>query len=97
MNESVRLCAVGALALTIAACGTHQAADEGAADSETRPQVAIEVQNQNFYDSRVYVVEVGRTTRQRLGNVPGTDIRVSPGDELVLSVTATTHQLRFRG
>jgi hypothetical protein len=124
MNESVKLCAVGALALMIAACGTHQAADEGAADSETRPQVTIEVQNQDFYDARVYMVEAGRTARQRLGNVPGNGrrtlsfrveptrvrfvidfigggelttefIRVSPGDELVLSVTANTHQLRY--
>jgi hypothetical protein len=126
MNESVKLCAVGALALMTAACGTQQAADEAPADTETRPQVTVEVQNQNFYDARVYMVEAGRTTRQRLGNVPGNGrrtlsfrveptrvrfvidfigggelttefIRVSPGDGLVLSVTANTHQLRFRG
>ncbi|UCC83746.1 MAG: hypothetical protein JSW46_02090 [Gemmatimonadota bacterium] len=126
MNEPVKLCAVGVVALMIAACGPQQTADEAPADTEARPQVTIEVQNQNFYDARVYVVEAGRTARRRLGAVPGNErrtlsfrvepmrvrfvvdfigsgelttefIQVSPGDELVLSVTARTHQLRIRG
>ncbi|NIN72747.1 MAG: hypothetical protein GTO46_12655 [Gemmatimonadetes bacterium] len=124
MNATVKLCAVGALTLTVAACAARQAADEGAAVGGTGREVTIEVENQNFYDARIYVVEYGR--RRRLGSVPGhgtrvfqfrvdptevrfvidfigsgqltTNIRnVRPGDELLLTVTATTHRLRYRG
>ncbi|MGD2218278.1 MAG: hypothetical protein PVJ64_16090 [Gemmatimonadales bacterium] len=124
MNAAARLCGVGALTLTVAACGTRQAADEGAAPGGTGREVTIEVENQNFYDARIYVLEYGR--RRRLGSVPGNGTRtfqfrvdptevlfiidfigsdqlttntvtVNPGDDLELTVTATTQRLRFRG
>lgn len=123
MKTAARLLAVGALALVNAACGAGQAGVEGPEPGLAR-EVSIEVENQNFNDARIYLLEFGRRTR--LGNVPGnttrvfrfrsvpqqvrfridfigggelttTGIEVSPGDELVLTVTSTAHRLRFRG
>lgn len=124
MNTAAKLLAAGALAIVTAACGARQAGGEGPAEGEPTYEVTIEVQNQNFYDARVYVIEFGR--RRRLGGVPGnstrvfrfrteprevrffvdfigsgdlttTGLEVRPGDELVLTLTANSHRLRFRG
>jgi hypothetical protein len=123
MNTAAKLLAVSALALVNAACGARQAGVEGPEAGLAR-EVTIEVENQNFNDARIYLVEFGRRTR--LGNVPGnttrvfrfrsvpqqvrfrvdfigagefttTGIEISPGDELVLIVTSTSHRLRSRG
>ncbi len=122
MSAALKPIAFAVLTVAIVACGARRAADEGPAGG--RNEVMIEVENQNFYDARVYMVEFGR--RERLGSVPGnrsrtfsfrvqpgeirfivdfigsgqitTDgIEISPGDELVLTVTAGAHRLRFRG
>jgi hypothetical protein len=124
MKTAAKLLAVSALALMNAACGAPQAGGEGPAEAGPAREVTIEVENQNFNDARIYLVEFGRRTR--LGSVPGnttrvfrfrsvpqqvrfridfigggelstTGIEVSPGDELVLIVTSTSHRLRFRG
>lgn len=74
MKTTAKLVAVGALTAMTAACAAHQATDEGAAPGETGREVTIEVQNQNFYDARIYLIELG--TRTRLGNVSGNSTRV---------------------
>ncbi|NIM50985.1 MAG: hypothetical protein GTO22_17345 [Gemmatimonadales bacterium] len=123
MNTAAKLIAGGALAIVLPACGARQAGGEGPAEGEPAFEVTIEVENQNFYDARIYRIEFGRRTR--LGNVPGnstrvfrfrseptevqflidfigsgdlttTGVEVRPGDELVLTLTANTHRLRFR-
>lgn len=123
MKTAAKLLAIGALALVNAACGARQAGVEGPEPGPAR-EVTVEVENQNFYDARIYLLEFGRRTR--LGNVSGnstrvfrfrsppqevrfvidfigagelttTGIEVSPGDELVLTVTAAAHRLRLRG
>lgn len=122
MNAAVKPIGVGVLTVAIAACGARQAADQGSA-AEPAYEVTIEVENQNFYDARVYLLKFGR--RERLGSVSGNGARVfsfrvepgevrffvdfigsgefttrgmevSPGDELVLIVSAGSHRLRFR-
>lgn len=124
MNTAAKLLAIGALALVNAACGARQAGGEGPAEAGLAREVTLEVENQNFSDARIYLVEFGRRTR--LGNVLGNTTRVfrfrsvpqevrfvidfigggelmtdgvevSPGDELVLTVTPTAHRLRLRG
>ena len=116
--------ALAALALVMSACGAGQAGTEGSAEAEPSRDVTLEVENQNFYDARIYLLESG--TRTRLGSVPGNDtrsfrfrartdeaqfvvdfvgggeftttsIQVSPGDRVVLSVTASSHRFRFGG
>ena len=123
MNTVAKLLAVGGLAIVSAACGAGQAGVEGQEPGLAR-EVTIEVENQDFNDARIYLVEFGRRTR--LGTVPGnstrvfrfhsvpqqvrfridfigggefttTGIEVSPGDELMLTVTAAAHRLRLRG
>ena len=123
MNAMAKLIAVGALTTMTAACASRQAADEGAAAGQTGREVTLEVQNQNFYDARIYLIELG--VRTRLGNVSGNSTRefrfgveqteiqilvdfigggefttesmvVNPGEELLLIVTANSHQLRNR-
>jgi hypothetical protein len=124
MKSVVVPLAVGALALVLSACGAGQAGSEGSAEAEPSRDVALEVENQNFYDARVYLLESG--TRTRLGSVPGnstgsfrfrsridearffidfvgggqfttTSVQVSPGDQLILTVTASSHRFRFGG
>jgi hypothetical protein len=116
--------AISALALVMSACGAGRAGSEGSAEAEPSLEVTLEVENQNFYDARIYVLESG--TRTRLGSVPGnstqafrfrarieqaqfvvdfvgsgefttTPIQVSPGDRVVLTVTASSHRFRFGG
>jgi hypothetical protein len=116
--------AVSAVALVLSACGAGQTGSEGSAEAEPSRDVTLEVENQNFYDARIYLLESGMRTR--LGSVQGNDtrsfrfrarsdeaqflvdfvgggrlttrrIQVSPGDTLVLTVTASSHRLRFGG
>ena len=124
--KSVRMAfVISALALVTSACGgARQAEGERPAEGEPSRDITLQVENQNFYDARIYLLESG--TRTRLGSVPGnstqsfrfrsrtdtarfvidfvgggelttTSIQVSPGDELVLTVTATSHRFRFGG
>lgn len=124
MKSVAMYLAVGALALVISACGAGQVASEGPAEAAPSRDVTLEVENQNFYDARIYLLESG--TRTRLGSVPGsstrsfkframtdqaqfvvdfvgggefntTTIQVSPGDQVVLTVTASSHRFRFGG
>jgi hypothetical protein len=124
MNAVAKPLAFSALALALSACGARQTASEGPAEGETTREVTLEVENQNFYDARIYLLESG--TRTRLGSVPGnstealqfraltdraqfvvdfvgggefttTTIQVSPGDRVVLTVTASSHRFRFGG
>ncbi len=123
MKAVGKLVGVSALALLISDCGARQAGGEGPAEGEPSLEVTLQVENQNFYDARIYLLESG--TRTRLGNVPGnstrsfrfrsrtnaarfiidfvgggelttTSVQVSPGDQLVLTVTASSHRFRFR-
>lgn len=116
--------ALSALVLVMSACGAGQAGSERPAEAEPSMDVTLEVENQNFYDARIYLLESG--TRRRLGSVPGNDtrsfrfrsrtdqarfvvdfvgggeftttsIQVSPGDKVVLTVTASSHRFRFGG
>lgn len=124
MKPVAQFLALGALALVMSACGAGQTGTEGSAEAEPSRNVTLEVENQNFYDARIYLLESGMRTR--LGSVPGNDtrsfrfrartdqaqflvdfvgggrltttrIQVSPGDTLVLTVTASSHRLRFGG
>jgi hypothetical protein len=124
MKPVVLSLAVSAVALVLSACGAAQTGSEGSAQAEPSRDVTLEVENQNFYDARIYLLESG--TRRRLGSVPGNDtrsfrfrartaearfvvdfvgsgefnttsIQVSPGDHVVLTVTASSHQFRFGG
>ncbi len=123
MKTAAKLIAGGATAMVVAACGARQAGGEGPAEREPTFEVTIEVENQNFYDARIYLLEFG--SRTRLGSVPGnstrvfrfraeprevrvyvdfigsgdlttTGVAVSPGDELVLTLSANAHRLRLR-
>ncbi len=116
--------AISALALVMSGCGAGRAGSEASAEAEPGLEVTLEVENQDFYDARIYLLESG--VRTRLGSVPGngaqefrfrtrtdqaqfvvdfvgsgefttTTIQVSPGDHVVLTVTASSHRFRFGG
>jgi hypothetical protein len=73
MKAAAHPVVVGALAFVIAACGAHQPAGEGQAERESTLDITIEVENQNFYDARVYLLVFGERTR--LGQVPSQTTR----------------------
>lgn len=87
-RRSCTAVAVVALALGFGSCAGRKGADSGA-EPQSRAEATIEVQNQNFYDARVYLVHLG--ARTRLGQVNGHSTRIFsfalPPDQVRIEVS----------
>ncbi len=80
---------VTAITLTLGlGCAGRKGADTGP-EPESHAEVTIEVQNQNFYDARVYLLYFG--SRTRLGQVGGHSTRTFsfavPPDDVRIEVS----------
>jgi len=84
----VTLAAALILVAGLGGCTAGKAADSEAGP-ESRAEVTIEVENQNFNDARIYLVLYGERTR--LGQVPGNSTRTFsfalPPDDVRIEVS----------
>lgn len=85
---SLAVAAALTLAAALGGCAGRPGADSEAAP-QSQPGVTIDVENQNFYDARVYLLVLG--SRTRLGEVAGHSTRTFsfavPADNVRIQVS----------